>query len=238
MATKPYTRLRAAPGISANELARYLVAGDHAREGIIRRAKEIATAPVIRYRDLRHGLSGYLANPVRPGVMLGNLEGLLQQKSDDPSLTHFVREDAAASLEALGSFRRFQNQLGGFDFKAVTRTPALPIEGVAVSIHPDLALTQRSRVVDRYGVVLFRFAKGEDSQNAASKRAEMAKYVATLALMEASEHCAANHIAHPSLCLSVDIHNQEIVAASGSYTNRRNDIKAACRQIARMWSHV
>jgi hypothetical protein len=140
MATKPHTRLRAAPGISANELARYLVAGDHAREGIIRRAKEIATAPVIRYRDLRHGLSGYLANPVRPGVMLGNLEGLLQQKLDDTSLTPFVREDAAASLEALGSFRRFQNQLGGLDFTAVTRTPALPIEGVAVSIHPDLGV--------------------------------------------------------------------------------------------------
>ena len=236
MAIRPNTRIRREPGISANELARYLVAGDHAREGIIRRAKEIATAPVIRYRDLRNGLANYLGNTARPSHALGSLDTLLQQKADDQSLTPFAREDAAKSLEALSTFRRFQNQLGGYDFRPATRTPALQIEGEAVSVYPDLALTQQARTGDRYGVALFRFAKSEqDSESAASKRADVAKYVATLAFMEAVANCAPNHVAFPALCLSIDVHNQEIVAASRSQTQRVNNIKAACRQIARAW---
>lgn len=241
MATRPHTRTRPQPGISANELARYLVAGDHAREGIIRRAREIATAPVIRYRDLRNGLAAYLGNPARPASALATLESLLRQKANDRSGTTFTREDAQASLEALETFRRFQNQLGGFDFQQPQRwAGALPIEGVAVSVYPDLALTQTSRAGERYGVALFRLAKGDDqeSENAASRRAEIARYVATLAFMQASEHCRPGHVAYPGLCLSIDVQNQEIVAASRSQTQRVNNIRAACRQIARAWNDV
>lgn len=231
--------MRPQPGISANELARYLVAGDHAREGIIRRSKEIATAPVIRYRDLRAGLTAFLGNPVRPPSALAALESLLQQKSTDPSATTFTREDAQASLEALATFRRFLNQLGGYDFRPPAKwNGALPIESVAVSVYPDLALTQQSRNGDRYGVALFRLAKGEDqeSDSAASKRTEIARYVATLAYMQAQTHCAPDHVAYPALCLSIDVQNQEIVAASRSQTQRVNNIRAACRQIARAWN--
>lgn len=236
MATRPHTRTRPEPGISANELARYLVAGDHAREGIIRRATEIATAPIIRYRDLRNGLAAYLGNAARPTSALATLETLLRQKAEDQSSTTFTREDAQASLEALATFRRFQNQLGGYDFKQAGKwAGALPIDGVAVSVSPDLALTQSTRGGDRYGVALFRLAKGDDQEsgNAATRRAEVARYVATLAFMQAEAHCVPDHTAHPSLCLSIDVQNQEIVAATRSQTQRVNNIRAACRQIAR-----
>jgi hypothetical protein len=241
MATRPHIRIRQQPGISANELARYLVAGDHAREGIIRRAKEIATAPVIRYRDLRNGLSAYLGNVARPAATLTALESMLQQKADDQSASTFSREDAQASLEALATFRRFQNRLGGFDFKQPGKwAGALAVEGVAVSVYPDLVLTQQSRSSDRYGVALFRLAKGDDQEsvNAAGRRAEIAKYVATLAYMQASTHCAPDHVAHHALCMSIDVQNQEIVVASNSQTIRINNIRAACRQIARAWSFL
>jgi hypothetical protein len=239
MASNPHIRTRSQPGISANELARYLVAGDHAREGIIRQAKEISTARVIRYRDLRSGLSAYLGDAARPRSTLATLETLLRQKASDQSGTSFAREDAQASLEALESFYRFQNRLGGFNFAQPGKwAGALSIEGLAVSVYPDLALTQSSRSGERYGVALFRFAKGDDSGAAATKRAEIAKYVATLAFMQASTHCAAGHTAHHELCLSIDVQNQEIVAASRSQTQRVNNIKAVCRQIVRAWSTV
>ena len=241
MTTRPHTRTRAQPGISANELARYLVAGDHAREGIIRRAKEIATAPVIRYRDLRAGLSAYLGDPARPRSALATLETLLRQKATDRSGTTFTREDAQASLEALETFYRFQNQLGGYSFAQPGKwAGALAIEGLAVSVYPDLALTQSSRNGDRYGVALFRLAKGDDQESgsATTKRAEIAKYVAALAFMQASAHCVPNHVAYPGLCLSIDVQNQEIAAASRSQTQRVNNIRAACRQIVRAWNSI
>ena len=239
MATRPHIRTRPNPGISANELARYIVAGDHAREGIIRRAREIATAPVIRYRDLRNGLSAYLGDLARPMATLTTLEALLQQKANDRSGSTFVREDAQASLEALATFRGFQNQLAGYGFSAPGKwAGALQIGGVAVSVYPDLALTQRSRTGDRYGVALFRLAKGDESDGAASRRAEVARYVATLAFMQAEAHCVAEHAPHHSLCMSIDVQNQDIVLASRSQTQRINNIRAACRQIARAWDDV
>lgn len=222
-------------------MARYLVAGDHAREGIIRQAKEISTARVIRYRDLRNGIAAYLGDPARSRATLAALETLLRQKAGDRSGTSFTREDAQASLEALETFHRFQNQLGGYSFTQPGKwAGALPIEGLAVNVYPDLALTQASRSGDRYGVAIFRLAKGDDqaSENAASKRAEIAKYVATLAFMQASAHCIPGHVAYPGLCLSIDVQNQEIVPASRSQTQRVNNIRAACRQIVRAWNSV
>lgn len=241
MATRPVVRYRSEPGISANELARYLIAGDHAREGIIRRAKEIATATVIRYRDLRGGLSAFLADPMRPRTLLVDLEATLQQKVDDRSLSDFVREDAQKSVEALQAFHRFLNQLGGYNFQAPPKWGgALDIEGVAVNVYPDLALVAQSRSAQRYGVALFRLAKGDDNESeaAATKRAEMAKYVATLAFMHAQSQCIPDHEPHHSLCLSIDVQNQEVVSASRSISQRANNIRAACRAIKRTWSEV
>lgn len=238
MATRPHTRTRPNPTISANELAKYLVSGDHAREGILRRAKEVSTAAVIRYRDLRQGLVSYLSNAERPRARLVELEQHLRQRADDTSLSPFHREDATASLEALEAFHRLNNRLGGMSLHVPERwNGALMIEGVAVNVSPDLALIQDARTGPRYGVLIMRFAKGEDreSEAAAGRRAEIGRYVATLAYLQAQAQCLPDHTAHHSLCHALDVQNEEMIGIGPSQTRRVNDITAACRGIARAW---
>lgn len=215
-----------------------MVSGDHAREGIIKNARETPTAPVIRYRDLKNGLAAFLSDPARPTSRLAALESLLEQKANDQNLTAFMRDDAQASLEALSIFRRFNNQLGGYAFAAPGfRANPLNIEGVDVSVHPNLVLTQTVRSDQRFGLALFRLAKGDDEENiaAASRRSDVGKFVATLAFMQAETYCPDEHIAHHSLCMSLDVQNQEIWTGSRNQTRRINNLRAACRQIARAW---
>jgi len=241
MATRPHVRTRPNPTISANELAKYLVSGDHAREGILRRAKEVSTAAVIRYRELRQGLVAYLSDPQRPLLRLVELEEALEQRASDTSLTPFSREDASASLEALAAFHRLGNRFGPMSFRAPATWPGpLAIEGVAVNVYPDLALVQEARSGPRYGVAIMRFAKGEDreSENGATRRAEIGRYVATLALMQAQAHCPDGHIAHHTLCQAIDVQNEDVISIGPSQTRRVNDIRAACRGIARAWPNL
>lgn len=241
MANSPHVRTRANPGISANELAKYMLSSDYAREGIIRRAKQIATAPVVRYRDLRQGIAGYLSNIMRPASVLSALETRLLQRSADTSLTPFAREDAAASLEALAAFHRVANELSGFQFQLPEgRAAPFMIEGVAVSIQPDVIVTQASRTGDRYGSAIFRMAKGDEAESdtAASRRIDMGRYVATLAYMQATASPVAGHQLHHSLCMAVDIQSELIVTASRNQTQRVNNIRAACRGIAAQWDAV
>ncbi len=218
-----------------------MVSSDYAREGIIRRAKLIATAPVVRYRDLRQGIAGYLADIMRPTSVLTSLETRLQQRSTDTSLTPFAREDAAASLEALAAFHRLANELSGLQFHLPQGKAApFPIEGVAVSVQPDLIVTQPSRTGDRYGAAVLRMAKGEDNESelAAGRRAEMGRYVATLAHMQASATPVAGHQIHHTLCMAVDIQSELIISASRNQTQRVNNIRAACRSIAAQWDAI
>lgn len=215
-----------------------MLASDYAREGIIRRAKQVPTAPVVRYRDLRQGIAGYLANMMRPVSVLTALETRLQQRASDSSSSPFVRDDAAASLEALAAFHRLANELSGLQFQLPHgRAAPFNIEGVAVSIQPDLIVMQQARTGDRYGAAILRMAKGDEAETdtAAGRRVDMGKYVATLAYMQAAASPVAAHQLHHSLCMAVDIQGELIVPASRNHTQRVNNIRAACRSIVAQW---
>lgn len=216
-----------------------MISGDHAREGIVRRARQIQTPVVARYRDLRQGICAYLGDIMRPARTLMALEHHLQQRANDSALTTYSREDARASLEALAPFHRLANTLASFQFQAINRRlPPLMIEGVAVNVNPDLIVTQQSRGVDRFGVALLRMAKGDDPEadEVSPKRVEMGKIVASLAYMQASEMTHPEHELHYSLCLSIDVQSELVTPSSQHLSNRLKNIRAACRAISDQWS--
>lgn len=227
--------------MSANDLARYMVAGDVGRRGIIRRAREVSTAVVVRYSDVRSGLQSALCDPVNERRIVGATRELLEQKASDPALTAWTREDALKSIDVLDSYVVMRNQLAGHDFvPPPARQALLAVGGVEVSVNCD-ALTHRDvRGAPSIGGVLFRLTKPEDeeSEAARAKRHDMGAYAATLVHMQVESNLAGSRAPRHDLCWSVDVQHGEVHQAPRNFRTRAANLEAACEVIAAMWDRV
>lgn len=231
-------RHRSEPRISANDLAKYMVTPDPGRLGIIRRSRDSATPPRIRYAELKSGLVTFLADIRRPEAALGRLRLTLESRRDTPRSTTFIRQDAELSLAAMDAFENMKNALGGYRFVAPgQRFDLLAIAGVNVSINLDLFAVRTKNGEDQFGGVLLRLTKPDDeeTENAASKRREMGLYAATLAHMQARSLAASPGAPHHDLCMSIDVQCGEVHLAGRSAAMRSSRLEAACRFIAAMW---
>jgi hypothetical protein len=89
--SSPHVRHRPNPRISANELARYMVASQTGQIGIIRRARESGSAQRIRYSEARQELRGYLCDLGRTTRKLAAIRNRFEQMADDPALDSWAR---------------------------------------------------------------------------------------------------------------------------------------------------
>jgi hypothetical protein len=92
-----------------NDLALYMVSSDTARIGIIRRAKNPQTPPIIRYRDARAPICAYLSDGNRRVNPLVAAEEMLRQRGEDASESALRQDDARQSIEVLHAIQRMQN---------------------------------------------------------------------------------------------------------------------------------
>src|ERR1700745_3916255 len=101
----PHYREQKSPRISANELARFMVATDLGREGIIRNARWQGTVRVARYRIAQRAMCEFLTDKVRSHRTIGAAKQQLENRLNDASLSSFKHEDARASILALDAFQ-------------------------------------------------------------------------------------------------------------------------------------
>lgn len=213
---------------------------DTARMGIIRRARESTTPLRTRYSDVRQSLRGFLTDQRRRQGTLLAARQMFEQRSDDPSLSDFQREDARLSLDVLDSFDRMQNQLGGLNFEAApSRMPMLNLAGVDISVNVDLLVVRPRGTQEQVGGAIFRFTKADDeTDNAASKRRRMGQWAANLVQIQVRDNLCGDRDPHYELCLSVDVQFEEVTRATRSLTARRRDLENACRFISAMWDEA
>jgi hypothetical protein len=235
------TKIRENPRISANELARYMLAGDVGRRGIIRRAREVSTAVVVRYADARSGLQSALCDLVNERRILAATRNLLEQKSADPATSSFSREDALKSIDVLDAYANMRNLLAGHDFVAAPhRQPYLRLGGVDISVNCDILTKREMKGTLSIGGALLRLTKPEDeeSEGARAKRMDMGSYAATLVYMQIEANLQGDLPPMPELCWSIDVQHGEVHSAPRNYRKRAANLEAACEVIAAMWDRV
>jgi len=218
-----------------------MISSETARIGILKRAKEVSTAIVVRYSDVRNVLRNAVAAPDRAPEIIETARNMFQQRAADTALSAFIRDDANGSLDVLDSFESVRSQLDGLEcVPAPSNQELLNISGVAVSVNCDILIHRARRDQSEIGGALFRLTKPEEepSERSLQRRREMAGYAASLVLMHISEHHAANMRPNGALCLSIDVQSGETHDAARAFTRRRQNIENACRFISAMWSEV
>lgn len=232
-----FPRVRQAPRISTNELALFMVSSETARMGIIRRAKNPQTPPIIRYRDARSAICSYLTDNVRRLNPLISAENMLRQRLEDPSESPLRQDDARHSIEVLHAIQGMANQLGAFEFlQAPSDQPKLNLGGVEVSVRADLIVHGSSRGQEQIGAAILRMTQDDAETDAArAKRREMGHYVAALARLHVEANIPSNRTPANRLCMSIDVQHGETFQAPASNVRRMSDLENACRFIAAMW---
>ncbi|HSC19375.1 MAG TPA: hypothetical protein VLC74_10710 [Rhizomicrobium sp.] len=239
MRATPDFREQKTPRISANELARFLVATDLGREGIIRNARWQGKVRVARYRVAKGAMCEFLTDNMHSHRIIGNAKNKLEGVLSDPEASAFKHEDARSSIVALDAFQRGWNAfgLGGLNFDGVPKLKTLEFEGVEISVQMD-AVTKRespSRPT-LVGGVLLRMARGDgETDGAAAKRREIGRNAAVLVYLGAEQNLGKLGTASPELCYSVDVQHGESHQAPKNYLAIVENMNAACRTIAALW---
>src|SRR5260370_13919325 len=174
--------IRAEPRISVNDLALYMVSSDTARIGIIRRAKNPQTPPIIRYRDVRGPIVAFLSDMRRDVNPLVSSEEMFRQRMSDNAESSLRQDDARNSIDVLHAVQRMRNQLAPFEFlPAPTTQRRLQLWGVEISVRADLLVHGSAKGPNQIGAAVLRMTQDDaDTDAANTKRRNMGLYVPTL----------------------------------------------------------
>jgi hypothetical protein len=238
MARNPHIITNETPRISANELAKYMLASETGKLGIIRNSIRSTTAARVRYKHAKTCIKDFLSSGNRDMAPVHAKIADLQMIADDDRATPFAREDSRYSIDALNSFMGLQNQIPSYEYVQVPARgqPHLSIHGVDVSVNLDLLAYRTYRGREQVGGVICRFTKSDSDTTAAiSKREDMGRYVAALAHIRASQS-AGNRDPYRGLSMSVDVQFGQAIQCPASYTQRVQNIENACRFIFAMWN--
>jgi len=211
--------------------------------GILRGAKFPTEARplIIQCQHAKKAISSCLTSPGDANRIAAQAIVSLEQRRDDPANRPLTRDDARRSIEVILAFQGALNalELGGTRFEQTpARLPVLTINGVEISVFPDVIARVASRTGDRVGEVFIRCTIGGDGDAAENRRADANAHLATIAHMHSAENLTALGTPHSQASLVIDVPRARVTRGPANTTLRVRNIEAACSMIAAIWPTV
>lgn len=224
------------PRISANQLAQFAVSDPAKQETIVRNAKKVGRARVTIYQPAKHAIpkchtpEGFNAESIiKQAVRMETTDfsDPFERKCNDLSAASLrVASRLVDQIDCEGT--RISAPPRGFDH--------LIIEGVRVSIQPEIVISFTHRGLTKFGGVMFNFAKTEStSLENGNVKHQAGEYSATLVFLMLSVHFGAKGGPRNVNCFAVDVYREKVFSAPASYKTMLKNIEASCRSIARQW---
>lgn len=163
-----------------------------------------------------------------------------------PDIRPKAKDEALRCIETITTFEQIENglEMRKLPLILAPKFDEIDIEGVTVSIRPDfLVQTPNGRV----GAGIIRVAKspdpadckGDETRRRRSEhRREMARYMIALFHMLLEKQNGKYGIPDPTLSFVSDVRLAERIAAGADHTVRVREIRAASRQIVKLWPTV
>lgn len=217
------------PRISVTKLGEYMTASVVRRRAIVRDQKRPRPVIVARYNKARRVIVEHLAGTADKHRLIDTIEALECQQPT----SKWHAQDQMLSVEALDHFFDVQLPLDTWQVQRCPgNPPKLDVNGVAVSIRPDLLVRGTNRAGKAwYGAVKVHISKGFALNEAA------AQYSATALHQWAEQHLATPTTpVNPRGCLVIDVFSQSVWTAPTAHQRRRAHLAAACEEIALRWT--
>lgn len=242
----PSIRENPDPRMSAVSLAEYLILKAEPQATVLHNSRYSQTNIRAAYSSARHGFRRYNADPLRPLDILNKVKAALLRKSLDPDEKPRAQARAVREIELIDLYILRENALGlrGLPLTKAPRFDVLQVNGVALSIQPDLLVELPD---GRVGAVIIRVTKAPDpdacrlestKQERGEHRREMARYMVAMLEMLLNQNPAYRGRVDRELIYVSDVRIGERIGAGADHSARLGDIEAACKQIAGLWSGI
>jgi hypothetical protein len=222
--------VRSEPRISLNKLGEYMVATPRRRRRIIIEQKRPPDFQTARYTEAQDAIASFLATGCNNDEVI--LEAIRRLGASLPR-TEWDAQRIQLCTEAIEAFMDFDD-FSLLEEMAVSRgmsdPPKLQIGGVGVSVRPDVTLQGSDRSgAPVLGAVKLYIGKTIplDAQSGAFVATTLHQYVDQLLEPEGA--------AAYRKCIVLDVFAGEMYEAPRAFQRRREDIEAACEEIARAW---
>lgn len=197
--------------------------------------------------EAMRALRAYNRDPRRSQDTLLRVKEALTIKAATKGMRPKAIDEALRCIEIIELFERNENALGlrSMSLSAPPNFDVIEIEGVMVSIHPDVLVGGGTGA--RVGAGIFRVAKAPDPTEGklpATKarrgeiRREMGRYLVAIQQMLLDAQNGALGVVDRDLCFVADIRLAELIGPAPDHAVRLRDIRAACSQIAKLWPSI
>lgn len=222
------TRNRSNPRISITKVAEYMVATPGRRATILRDQKYPPAFKASRFRDAYTALSEILVDG--GGVRAIDTQ-IAAWRSRTPT-KRFQAECLSNCIDALTAFRALmvRGEFDGMSFLPGMTEAYAELGGVDLSVRPEVVISGRTP-----GAMKIYLGKTSPLTEDVRNRPGSSSY-ATTALNYWAE--GAFRSAPPELSLVVDVFAGKVHRAPARQRNRRNDLLAACQEIAVVWGSI
>jgi hypothetical protein len=223
---------RRAPRISVNKLGEYMTATPLRRRRIVQDQKRPKGFILPRYNEAQDAITKYLLGGKQDaGLLLSEIERL----NLAPSATEWESSRKRLASEAMQSFLEIADDIDLAGLQATLGgniQPRLSIGGLEVSVRPEILLGGTDRQGEPIaGALKLYFSKTNPLTQ------DSAAYIATAVHAFVEAHMQPAH-ADPRHCRVIDVFGRKVFTAPRASARRRNDLAAACEEIARAWELV
>lgn len=220
------TRLK--PRISANKLAEYLTANAVRRKQIVKDAKYPSAFKAARYKDARDVIRGF----VNGDYTKKDIDKFIKVFEKKPTTSDYQENDKTNSIFALQQLKKLDiSALSGLTLEANDNyEDVLTIEGVEISVYPDMFVSQNKSGKNITGALKVHITK----DNALNEESQ--SIVGVLLYLYSEKFLSSGtDVASTKLCFSVDVFKERLQQCPSAYKNRVARIEAACEEIALRW---
>ncbi|HVT74378.1 MAG TPA: hypothetical protein VHD61_14675 [Lacunisphaera sp.] len=230
------------PRISAAKLAEYAMA-DHSRQETIRKQSKNAPIAVIPwYQKTRDALPEAFGpsgiDPVKLTEAAARIDAIKLGPDDE-----WVANDNKRSAEGLRKIAAIAPMIDCANSILVPRPGkswgGLPIQGVYVSVNPDMVFSFTERGVKKVGGVILNTGQGENLSLARGNgRNTVGDYLTTLLYMMLELRLKTEGVPAPGRCYAIDMFRSQVYSAPRSHKTLVKNLEAACRTISEMWASI
>lgn len=230
--------------LSASQLADYLVAPTPIGQmGILRQAKNPGPnrPMIIQYQHAKRAIAECLRNRGAMNRIAAQAILDLERRRDSVDSSPLVRDDAQRSIDVIEQFQRSANALEIWqsEYEEPPARPApLNINGVEISVYPDVLALAQVRGDNRVGQVFIRCTIGQSGEPAENRRVEANNYLATIAHIHATHYLEHRGNPYAPSSFVLDVPRRRVTRAPANNARRISNIEMACTMIAALWPTI
>jgi hypothetical protein len=228
------------PRISATKLAEYVVADPSRKLTITKQAKLAQKAIMIPYSRVRSAFPDSLEPE---GISTSFLNARAADAESHHSENPWQQGDNIRSAAALRHLAALADQLECKNAQHIHRPEGgwgpLMINGVRVSVQPELVFTIEHRGSTKVGAIILNTGKNENLSLArAAQKFTVGDYLTVLVMRMLESRLKGYGVPLHTRCHAIDIFRDKIYTAPASFKTLLKHIEASCTMIALQWPTI